>query len=249
MKTIMKEKINLNYNNKVPIYIQIYDALKRMIVNNEFKEGEKLPSETAFCKTYYISRNTIRQTLDMLEKENYIEKIKGKGSFVMSPKIYQNKTNCSKLYADMESVGLILKSQIINSVVDFPNEYIRNKLQLEENSKVFEIEWVRYANNEPLIYETVYLNYKYVEGIENFNLRNIKLYEILEKEYNINCIKGKDIFFPCKLDSKEAKYLMKKTGDIGMRVERILYHKNAVIEYTKSTVRGDKFIYGIEYEK
>ena len=240
-------KININYENDVAIYLQIVNSIKKEIKNGNLKEGDKLPSETEFAKKHYIGRNTIRQALEILEKEGLIKKIKGKGSFICSPKIYQNRSKFSKFYDDMRVLGLSPRSLILHSKKEEPDEKIKEKMKLKNNEKIFSITWIRFGSDEPLIYETVHLNYKFVEGIEKINLDNIKLYEILEDIFRIKGKKGKEWFYPCKLTSTEARNLKMKAGDIGMHVERILFNGDDIVEYTNSVVRGDRFIYTIDF--
>ena len=121
--------------------------------------------------------------------------------------------------------------------------YVREKMQLEENEMLCQIKWIRYGNNEPLIYETINLNYKLVDGIEMKELTDKKLYDILSEEYGIKMTHGKELFYPCKLDINEAKNLGLKENDLGMKVERVVFQGKDVVEYTTSTVRGDRFIY------
>lgn len=101
----------------------------------------------------------------------------------------------------------------------------------------------RYGNDEALIYETIYLNYSLVEGIENIDLKSKKLYDVLTNEFGIKITHGKELFYPCKLDTSEAKFLGLNEGDLGMKVERTVFQGSKVLEYTKSTVRGDRFVY------
>jgi len=49
--------------------------------NEEYKEGDKLPTEFELMETYGFSRNTIRQALTELESEGWIYRVHGKGSF------------------------------------------------------------------------------------------------------------------------------------------------------------------------
>ena len=124
-----------------------------------------------------------------------------------------------------------------------PNELVREKMNLSEDEFIVKLVWVRYGNDEALIYETIYLNYSLVKGIENINLKTKKLYDVLNEEFGIKITHGKEMFYPCKLNTTEAKYLELAEGDLGMKVERTTFQGDKVLEYTKSTVRGDKFIY------
>lgn len=85
--------------------------------------------------------------------------------------------------------------------------------------------------------------YSLVEGIENIDLKSKKLYDVLANEFGIKITHGKELFYPCKLDVSEAKFLGLNEGDLGMKVERTVFQGSKVLEYTKSTVRGDKFVY------
>lgn len=233
----------IDKKSEIPLYQQLAHSIKKAVDEQKLKENDKIPAENEFCKNYDLSRTTVRQALDILEKDGYIYKLKGKGSYVSTPKIYQNRSSFSKFYDDIRSLGKIPVSKIISLKVKVANAYVKEKMQLEENDLICQIKWVRYGNNEPLIYETINLNYKLVDGIETKELTEKKLYDILTEEYEIKMTHGKELFYPCKLDLNEAKNLGLKENDLGMKVERIVFQGKDVVEYTTSTVRGDRFIY------
>lgn len=233
----------IDKKSEIPLYQQLAHSIKKAVDEQKLKENDKIPTENEFCKIYDLSRTTVRQALDILEKDGYIYKLKGKGSYVSTPKIYQNRSSFSKFYDDIRSLGKIPVSKIISLKVKVANAYVKEKMQLEENDLICQIKWVRYGNNEPLIYETINLNYKLVDGIETKELADKKLYDILFEEYGIKMTHGKELFYPCKLDLNEAKNLGLKENDLGMKVERIVYQGKDIVEYTTSTVRGDRFVY------
>lgn len=233
----------IDKKSEIPLYQQLAHSIKKAVDEQKLKENDKIPAENEFCKIYDLSRTTVRQALDILEKDGYIYKLRGKGSYVSTPKIYQNRSSFSKFYDDMRSLGKIPVSKIISLKIKVADAYVREKMQLEENEMLCQIKWIRYGNNEPLIYETINLNYKLVDGIEMKELTDKKLYDILSEEYGIKMTHGKELFYPCKLDINEAKNLGLKENDLGMKVERVVFQGKDVVEYTTSTVRGDRFIY------
>lgn len=233
----------IDKKSEIPLYQQLVHSIKKAVDEQKLKENDKIPAENEFCKIYDLSRTTVRQALDILEKDGYIYKLRGKGSYVSTPKIYQNRSSFSKFYDDMRSLGKVPVSKIISLKIKVADAYVREKMQLEENEMLCQIKWIRYGNNEPLIYETINLNYKLVDGIEMKELTDKKLYDILSEEYGIKMTHGKELFYPCKLDINEAKNLGLKENDLGMKVERVVFQGKDVVEYTTSTVRGDRFIY------
>ena len=73
--------ISLNYRDASPIYEQIKNGLKRLIVTGAMKEGDKLPSVRALATELAINPNTIQKAYNELENEGYIYSVPGKGSF------------------------------------------------------------------------------------------------------------------------------------------------------------------------
>ncbi len=74
--------ITLNYRDSRPIYEQIKDGLRRMIVTGVMTQDEKLPSVRALATQLSINPNTIQRAYNELELEGYIYSVAGKGSFV-----------------------------------------------------------------------------------------------------------------------------------------------------------------------
>ena len=74
--------ISLNYRDSRPIYEQIRDGLRKLIVTGALGADEKLPSVRALAAQLAINPNTIQRAYRELESEGYILSVAGKGSFV-----------------------------------------------------------------------------------------------------------------------------------------------------------------------
>jgi len=73
--------ISLNYRDSRPIYEQIKDGLRKLIVTGAMSSDEKLPSVRALATQLSINPNTIQRAYNELESEGYIYSVPGKGSF------------------------------------------------------------------------------------------------------------------------------------------------------------------------
>ena len=75
-------KIIINNSSMVPIYEQIMDQIKKMIVNGELQENEILPSVRSLSKDLKISALTVKKAYDNLEAEGFTVTVHGKGTYV-----------------------------------------------------------------------------------------------------------------------------------------------------------------------
>ena len=68
---------------KQTLYKRIYNKVVEKIINNEYVEGDKLPTENELALQYDVSRITSKKALDQLAQDGYIKRIQGKGSYVL----------------------------------------------------------------------------------------------------------------------------------------------------------------------
>ena len=74
-------KIIINHSSMQPIYEQITDQIKAMIIDGTLKEEEMLPSVRTLAKELKISA-TVKKAYDFLEEEGFVVTVHGKGSFI-----------------------------------------------------------------------------------------------------------------------------------------------------------------------
>ena len=74
--------IHLDYRDSPPIYEQVKDGLRRLMVTGVLASGDKLPSVRAMASQLSINPNTIQRAYAELETEGYVVSVTGKGSFV-----------------------------------------------------------------------------------------------------------------------------------------------------------------------
>lgn len=74
--------IHLDYRDSRPMYEQIKDGFRRLIVQGLMAEDDKLPSVRELAGSLAINPNTIQRAYRELEQEGYVYVVSGKGSFV-----------------------------------------------------------------------------------------------------------------------------------------------------------------------
>lgn len=75
-------KIVLSNSSKQPIYEQIVDCIKKEIIAGTLQANEALPSIRTLAKDLNISVITTKRAYEELERQGFIETIRGKGSYV-----------------------------------------------------------------------------------------------------------------------------------------------------------------------
>lgn len=72
----------MNFNDNLPIYMQIIDYVKKKIIKGELKEGEKLDSVRDMSTKMKVNPNTIQRSYQELEREGLVATQRGMGTFV-----------------------------------------------------------------------------------------------------------------------------------------------------------------------
>jgi len=72
----------INYRDPRPIYEQIMDSMRKLIITGAMAPEEKLPSVRELAQQLAINPNTIQRAYRELEQEGYIYSVAGKGNFV-----------------------------------------------------------------------------------------------------------------------------------------------------------------------
>ena len=93
------DKYKLNLDNSNSKYIQIYNHIKDLILKGDIKEHEKLPPIRKLSDFINVNNATIVKVYELLEKEGYVYKIIGSGTFVSS--LNTNKEYDTKVYENI----------------------------------------------------------------------------------------------------------------------------------------------------
>lgn len=122
----------MDFNENLPIYIQIMNLLKSKMVSGEISGGDKLPSVREFSKELKVNPNTIQRAYQELEREELVFTQRGMGTFVTE---------------DIEIIKKLKKNTATNVVNNFLTEM--KKIGFSSN-EIIEIisEWVEKEERE-----------------------------------------------------------------------------------------------------
>ena len=77
----------LSLDSDIPLYSQLVSIIRRNIAAGTLAAGDVLPSESELCRTFDISRSTVRQAIGALETDGLVVRKQGRGTFVAEPKV------------------------------------------------------------------------------------------------------------------------------------------------------------------
>ena len=112
--------MKFEFDNNIPIYIQLIDKLKIYIIAGYLKPGDKLPSVREFASLTKVNPNTVQKAMMELEELNLIYTERTNGKFVTTDQKLIDKYRkeealiISKQYiTDMKNIGF-KKEEIIS---------------------------------------------------------------------------------------------------------------------------------------
>ncbi|MGL4570094.1 MAG: GntR family transcriptional regulator [Clostridium sp.] len=235
----------IDKNSRIPLYLQLMDILTEKIENG-LEENDQLLSEREICDIYDVSRTTVRQALDELEREGVIYKVHGKGTFVAPKKVNQDLASFYSFTEEMKKIGREPSSEIIGFEVVEASEKIGSKFGLKEGDLLYKITRIRKADNLPMMYETTYLPFERFKELTKDKLEGNAMYDVLTQQYDVKLTFAEEYFEPILTNKLESLYLEVHEGAPSLKIERYTFENKSLIEYTIGVARGDKFKYRVQ---
>jgi len=252
MTHVIADSINLDKNIPVPLYYQLKKQILFLIENATIKEGELLPPENELCKMLNISRPTIRQAFTELVNEGYLNRHKGKGTFVSSPTV--NDRFFSKLnsfYDEMVEKGYHPKTLVVKAEkIDGPHE-ANERLALPLDAPLIYLSRVRSVDTTPLVYVETFLPYNEYERLLEVDFTENSLYDSLEKLYGIRVSSVRREFVAVNARPKEAELLRIARNNALIQVKTVA-HSSATpnpVEFSIARYRGDLNKFTVELSR
>ena len=234
----------------VPLYSQIRELLRLRILDGTYRSHQQMPSENEMVVAFGVSRITIRQALNDLQKEGLIFKIHGKGTFVSKPKAVQNLMRLEGLGEALSGGGHEIYSRVLDYRVMRAGQQIASRLRLGERDEVMEIRRVRLLDREPISLDVTYLPLAIGQRIVREDLPRRDIFVILENDYGIALGNAELQIEAITADTALAAALNLNAGAAVLRIERLTYTaEHTPLDFEYLYYRGDAFQYRLELER
>ena len=237
------------FQSKSPLYYQLAEIIINDIKEKNLQENDRILTEREYCEKYNLSRSTVRQVIAKKKKKGYIYKVQGCGTFVSSRVMKQKLLKFYSFTEEAKKQGKTPSSKILSFKEKKADEKICKELNINRDDKVYELQRLRLADDEVVMYEKTYLLEKKMQGLSKNILLENPLYDILQNRYNISFTKATERFSVLLADEKIAEILTIPQGSPIIRLQRWTYAGMEIIEYTVSLVRGDRFEFEVELEE
>ncbi len=238
-----------------PLYLQVKEALEHWISTSmhegSLSPGDRLPSENELSEKLKISNITIKRALDELRRQGMIQRIQGRGSFVIGQKkLMLNLQRMFSLTTFTKESGMRPTREVLEMSEVVASPSICKHLALSPSARVIHLVRLRLMDKIPVAVDTSFLPMELFPDLISVYNDQLSLYEVMVSRYGREVVKAHDILSPVLIRPAEAVALQIPSGTIGIVVERTGFDaKDNPLEFTKMVFRGDLCNFSIEYTK
>ena len=232
----------IDKSSPIPYYDQLAELLRHEI-GARVARGEvyQLPSENDLAEQHGISRATVRHALDELERDGWIYRQKGVGSFAVVRRFEQDLTALVSATEAMRQRGWSLVSKVLSLELMPAAPHVANALELPAGAALYALCRLRAVDDAPLSVQTAYLSATLCPRLEDADLTN-SLYRLLESRYSLRLSTGREVLRARGATLHEAQLLDIREGTPVMYAERTTYAVSGVpVEYLEAVWRGDRY--------
>jgi GntR family transcriptional regulator len=226
-----------------PLYHQTAEILRSRIVQNVWKQGDRLPSEGQLCEEFGVSSITMRRAVATLVAEGLLVRLQGKGTFVSSDHaIVQGPPHLTSFTEDMRLRGWRSSARVITLRTERAPSALATRLGLGAGALVHVIGRVRLADDLPVAVQRAYVPALVFPGLEDHDFERESLYEVFERDYGVKPATATEVYRASKCTDEEAALLQAEPGSPAFRVERVTTDSTGRrVELVESVVRGDRY--------
>ena len=169
---------------KIPLHKKIEQDIRKRIKSGEYVENETIPTEMELSDAYGVSRPTIRQAIQSLANEGYLEKRKRRGTIVKKPKIQQEFTRYIESFdSEVYRKGMFPKTKVLTFAKTSATKEVAENLNLNAGDPVYKLTRLRFAEDKPVVFVTSFIPYHILPDLNQIDFSKHSLYATF-KEMN-----------------------------------------------------------------
>lgn len=232
-----------------PLYLQISQILREKIVSKEYTYDTVIPSEAELQKLYGVSRITVRQAIQELERDGLVKRARGKGTVVVYQERIEEYLSQIKSFTDeMKDRGIVPSTSYAHIELVKADERLAKMFGINLGETLYRLERVRNGDGNPIVvFESYYA--PECEFELDDSLYQGSVYQILQGK-GISLMRVKECFDCMMPEAWVKKHLdIKKTMPVLRRIRRTYSERGNMLEYTVSYYRSDRYAYYVELKK
>jgi GntR family transcriptional regulator len=230
----------------IAVHHQIKEDLFLHLRSGRWAPGAELPTEAELCRYYRVSRGNVRRAIADLVTDGYVERHRGKGTFVSRPKLESGVVGSYSRFRvvgpPLDAGGRILFCRRIRAAKD-----VAAMMRLEPGTQLWNLERVRFTKGKPVSIQTSFLPMALCPDLSRQPLGDHHLIDVLRDAYGVHLGSAIEYIDPAAADGYAARHLGIKVRTPLFQIERTTFTVTGeVAEFRRAVLRGDVYRYRIE---
>ena len=172
-------------NGRVPRYHRIAESLRGRIRGGEWPAGAPLPNQRRLARDFGVTLMTLRQALELLERDHLITRRHGLGTFVAAPTIDYEILKLRRFAGELSAQGESVTTRVLDARPAVADRRASAALGLPLRARVVVVERLRLVDDHPMSLQRSFLPARIGEEVLTADLAETPLSQVLEFKLGI----------------------------------------------------------------
>ena len=234
--------VRMAFHSRVPRYHRIAEALRERIRVGELPSGARLDNQRQLAKSFGVTLMTLRQALELLEREHLITRRHGLGTFVAAPSIDYDILQLRRFAGDLSAKGEHVATRLLGTRFAAPDRRVAEALRFAGRPRVLVLERLRLVDAHPMSLQRSFLPSPLGDEVIRADLARTPLHQVLEFKLGVVITRASETVSAVRLGRREARDLGCRVGEPAFESERVSYDAGgAPVVFDRAFIPGDRF--------
>jgi GntR family transcriptional regulator len=247
--TTVEERLarEVHRHSPTPLHHQIKVAVLQGIEQGWLRPGSQLPRERRLAEALGVSLAPVRQAMVDLTKEGYVDRTRGKGTFVRERKLVEKIQILGSFHGSMRDQGLAPEVRVLSSQVEKAPDPIAEALGLKARREAWCLRRLAVLDDVPVALLHAWLPSRYQKGMATHDLGEGSLYDALAEVHGIEMTSADNIVEVGRAGLDDADLLALTPGSPLLEVVGVTRdQQDRPVEYSRVLYRPEHFRFAIE---
>ncbi len=221
-----------------PLWSQLEQELRRRMEAGHFER--RFPTDRELMSIYEVSRHTARHAVSQLGADGILRRSRGVGTSVDRRTFERSLGSLYSLFQVVEESGVPQRSEV-RALEIVTDAEAAEQLDLEPATPLVLIDRVRWAGDEPLAIDRIWLPADIAEPLLDADFTHTSLYNELDRAAGMHPNAGWERIHPGVPTDDERSSLHLEAREAVFSIERLGTYNGEPLEWRVTTIRGDRF--------